>query len=212
MWWVAQLWQIPARCRVAARVHSTSGRAPHEITGGSEPRFVYEAARSEPPSPRGLGSVCDTPAVDLPRRVRGSAICLAEGHLLLVRLRDPVSGVEGLYPPGGKVEAGETAAEAARREMLEEAGVAVRIAPETELVDTYPFTWAGVLHLVTTHYFAASLEGPFDPVLPRVVDADYNLGAAWVPVAEALELLAVHPAIGEACAQVVRRVTLTRRT
>ena len=191
MWWVAQLWQIPARCRVAARVHSTSGRALHEITGGS---------------------VCDTPAVDLPRRVRGSAICLAEGHLLLVRLRDPVSGVEGLYPPGGKVEAGETAAEAARREMLEETGVAVRIAPDSELVDTYPFTWAGVPHLVTTHYFAASLEGPFDPVLPRVVDADYNLGAAWVPVAEALELLAVHPAIGEACAQVVRRVTLTRRT
>lgn len=63
---------------------------------------------------------------------------------------------------------------------------------------------------MTTHYFETALEGPFDRVLPRVVDAEYNLGASWVPRREALEALVVHPAIGEACARVVRRA-LARR-
>lgn len=57
---------------------------------------------------------------------------------------------------------------------------------------------------VTTHYFAATLEGAFDRELPKVVDAPYNLGASWVPVGEALEAMAIHPAIALACARVVR--------
>jgi 8-oxo-dGTP pyrophosphatase MutT (NUDIX family) len=140
----------------------------------------------------------------LEQRVRASALCLAEGHLLLVRLRDPVTGVEALYPPGGAIEPGETPEEAARRETLEETGLAVRIEPSVRLVDTYPFTWGDAHRLITTHYYGASLEGPFNPVVPPVKDADYNLGASWVPVAEALELLAVNPVIGAACARVVR--------
>ncbi len=139
----------------------------------------------------------------LQQRLRASALCLAEGHLLLVRLRDPVTGVEALYPPGGAIERGETPEEAARRETLEETGLAVRIDPAVRLVDTYPFTWGHEHRLVTTHYYAAALEGPFERVLPPVQDAEYNLGASWVPVAEALAALAVNPVIGAACARVV---------
>jgi hypothetical protein len=40
------------------------------------------------------------------KRLRASALCVAEGQLLLVRLRDPVTGEEALYPPGGAIEAG----------------------------------------------------------------------------------------------------------
>ena len=139
--------------------------------------------------------------------MRASALCLAAGRLLVVRLRDPVTGEESLYPPGGAIEEGERPADAARRETLEETGLAVRIDRDVELVETYPFTWAGVEWLVTTHYFAASLVGAFDPALPVVKDVDYNLGAFWLPIDEALEALAFHPAIGEACARVVRLAT-----
>lgn len=138
------------------------------------------------------------------RRLRASVVCEAEGRLLLVRLRDPVSGVEAMYPPGGAIEAGEEPAEAARRETLEETGVRVRVDPDVVVVDTYPFCWAGVDREVTTHYFAASLEGAFDPALPAVVDASYNLGAVWLPVAEAMEALSVHPAIASSVARVLR--------
>lgn len=140
----------------------------------------------------------------LQQRLRASALCLADGHLLLVRLRDPVTRVEALYPPGGAIEAGETPEEAARRETLEETGLAVRIDPAVRLVDTYPFTWGDEHRLVTTHYYAAALESPFEAVIPSVKDAEYNLGASWVPLSEALLALNVNPVIGAACARVVR--------
>ena len=130
-------------------------------------------------------------------------ICEAEGHLLVVRLRDPVTGVEALYPPGGGIEAGETPAITARRETLEETGLNVRVEHDVELVETYPFRWAGVLYDVTTHYFGGALEDPFERAVPKVIDAPYNLGASWVPVAEALAAMSVHPAIASATARVL---------
>jgi 8-oxo-dGTP pyrophosphatase MutT (NUDIX family) len=138
------------------------------------------------------------------RRLRASVVCEAEGHMLLVRLRDPVSGVEAMYPPGGGVEEGETPAETARRETLEETGLRVRVDPDVVVTDRYPFTWAGIDYEVTTHYFAATLEDAFDPVLPAVIDASYNLGAAWLPSDEAMEALAVHPAIASSVDRVRR--------
>jgi 8-oxo-dGTP pyrophosphatase MutT (NUDIX family) len=139
-----------------------------------------------------------------PKRLRASAVCVAEGHLLVVRLRDPVTGVVALYPPGGAVEAGETPAETARRETWEETGVAVHVDERRTLVETYPFRWDGIDREVTTHYFAARLEGAFDKNLPKVVDAPYNLGAEWVPVADALDAMRVNPAILDATARCLR--------
>ena len=43
--------------------------------------------------------------------------------------------------------------------------------------------------VTTTHFFAATAEErPAGRVLPRVIDAEYNLGATWLPLAEALEV------------------------
>ena len=67
---------------------------------------------------------------------------------------------------------------------------------------TYPFRWANVDYEVTTHYFAASLEDAFDLRLPKVIDADYNLGAIWLPVNEALEGSAVPGVIASAAARI----------
>ena len=133
-----------------------------------------------------------------------------------MRLRDPVSGVEALYPPGGGVEPNEPPAETARRETLEETGVRVRVDPSIVFVDEYPFTWAGVDYAVTTHYFYAVPEEP-PAELEEVVDADYNLGAVWMPTDEALRsagapgpagasehALAIHPAIAPAVERVLQ--------
>jgi 8-oxo-dGTP pyrophosphatase MutT (NUDIX family) len=138
------------------------------------------------------------------KRARASVICEAEGHLLVVRLRDPVTNDEALFPPGGGIEPGETPAETARREALEETGLHVSVDGDSELVETYPFRWAGVDYEVTTHYFAATLDDAFDLAIPAVVDAPYNLGASWVPVDAALEAMSIHPAIGNAVARVLR--------
>jgi 8-oxo-dGTP pyrophosphatase MutT (NUDIX family) len=116
--------------------------------------------------------------------------------MLVVRLRDPLTGFVGLYPPGGGVEPNEPPAETARRETREETGLDVEVDPAVAVVRRYPFTWGGVDFDVTTHFFGARL--PEARPLPEVVDADYNLGASWVPVEEALRVLGVHPPIDSA--------------
>lgn len=131
-------------------------------------------------------------------RVRASTVCLAEHagdrHMLLVQLRDPLTRVATWFPPGGAVEPGETPAEAAVRETLEETGLRVSVGAEM-FAEDYPFTWAGVEYACTTHWYRAVLNDPFPTTLPAVVDADYHLGAAFLPLADALRELAVHPRI-----------------
>ena len=135
-------------------------------------------------------------------RLRASTVVEAEGHLLVVRLRDPASGVEAFYPPGGGIEPNETPADAARRETLEETGVAATIDPESELVAAYPFVWNANDYDVTTHFFhATATKGE----LPAVVDADYHRGAKWLPILEALDAMAVNPAISAPVARLLNR-------
>jgi 8-oxo-dGTP pyrophosphatase MutT (NUDIX family) len=136
-------------------------------------------------------------------RLRASAVCEVEGHLLVVRLREPVTGVEAIYPPGGGVEPGEDPAETARRETLEETGLHVRIDPRVLVIGTNPFRWDGIDYQATTHFFAASLEDPFSLTIPKVVDIHYNLGAFWVPLEEALLSMSVYPVIASSVSKVL---------
>jgi ADP-ribose pyrophosphatase YjhB (NUDIX family) len=129
-------------------------------------------------------------------------VCEAEDHLLVVRLRDPSSGVEAFYPPGGAIEANESPAAAARRETLEETGLHVTVDEKSELVATYPFNWDATDYEVTTHFFHATTA---KSELPHVVDAPYHRGAKWLPLNDALDELAVHPAIAAPVARVLNR-------
>ena len=57
------------------------------------------------------------------RRAARVLVLDPEGHVLLFRGGDPASPSKVWFTPGGEVEPGETAAEAAVRELLEEAGI-----------------------------------------------------------------------------------------
>ena len=138
------------------------------------------------------------------RRLRASVVCEAEGHVLLVRLRDPVTRIATWFPPGGGIEDGETPEETARRETLEETGLRVRIEPGSFAQD-YEFTWAAVDYAITTHWFRATLLDAFVRTIPPVVDAEYNLGAAWLPIDDALHELATHPDICTAMRRILQR-------
>jgi 8-oxo-dGTP pyrophosphatase MutT (NUDIX family) len=120
-----------------------------------------------------------------PTRRRAAIVCVHAGALLCVRLRDPVSQVTRCFVPGGGIEPGESALAAAERETREETGFTVCGDATSERVARYPFVWAGVEVDCTTHFFRARLAPGVDAHAPAAVaDADYNLGALWLPLAD----------------------------
>jgi tRNA(adenine34) deaminase len=117
------------------------------------------------------------------RRERASTVCVHEGALLCVRLRDPASGLVRLFVPGGAIEAGETPACAAARETLEETGYDVRVDEASVIVARYPFVWASLSFDCVTHFFRAQLATPRDAPL-AVSDASYHEGVVWLELAQ----------------------------
>jgi 8-oxo-dGTP pyrophosphatase MutT (NUDIX family) len=117
------------------------------------------------------------------KRERASAVCVHAGKLLTVLLRDPVTHTARLFVPGGAIEPGESPAQAAVRETLEETGLHVELSPRAPVVARYPFTWAGQPFEVTTHFFAVQLRGAPGDAAP-VRDAAYLEGTHWIPLSD----------------------------
>jgi 8-oxo-dGTP diphosphatase len=92
------------------------------------------------------------------------------GHVLLVRHR-----WRGWVPPAGRVEAGETPREAARRELREETGLDGHLleAPAAVTVRAYRQDWTPTLGLS----YAALLDSSLTPA------GESRQPAAWTPLA-----------------------------
>jgi 8-oxo-dGTP diphosphatase len=105
------------------------------------------------------------------------AIVVDGGRLLLVRRGRPPG--EGLWSlPGGRVEPGETDAEAVRRELLEETGLHVVVG---ERAGTVERPGAGVVYEIHD-YLATSAPGG------RLSPGDDAADAAWVHPSDLLRL------------------------
>jgi 8-oxo-dGTP pyrophosphatase MutT (NUDIX family) len=116
-------------------------------------------------------------------RERVSVVCVFEGKILCFVGIDPSTGRRYYFLPGGKLEAGESELECARRETMEETGYRVRIEEHSRLTKAYPFRWDGRDYDCTTHFYRGHLDEVYHP--PRAVhDQDYNKGPVWVPVSK----------------------------
>lgn len=114
-------------------------------------------------------------------RLGAIAVVLRDDHVLLVqRGKQPDRGLWGF--PGGHVEPGETALEAAVRELHEETGVRARAVDYITNIDVLRHGPDGAL---TAHYLLAAVLCAYQDGEP--VAADDARDAAWVPVGRVLE-------------------------
>jgi ADP-ribose pyrophosphatase len=103
------------------------------------------------------------------------------GELVLVRQSRPGSGSRTLELPSGKLEDGETPAQAAARELAEECGLAA-----AELVEVATFWTAPAYSTELVHVFEAS---GLTKAEPAKLDDDEDIELERLPLASALGAL-----------------------
>ena len=108
------------------------------------------------------------------------AVVVHEGQTLLVQRRNPPNAGQWGFP-GGHVELGETALQAAARELLEETGIT---AIPTGYLTNVDVIVQGDDGAVQHHYLLAAVHCTYISGTP-IADDD-AMDAAWVPVEAAL--------------------------
>ncbi|MEU6714262.1 NUDIX domain-containing protein [Nonomuraea sp. NPDC046802] len=116
-------------------------------------------------------------------RPAARVICLdRDGRVLLMHWYDQVSRGEVWEPPGGGIDPGESALEAARRELAEETGLPGAAVLDRHVLVERDFSWLGVRYVKTEPFFLAR----FDEVRPEVAPQGLTdeertayLGYAW---------------------------------
>lgn len=133
-------------------------------------------------------------------RFRTSIVCIHNDKLLTFKAVDPHDGREFFLLPGGKIENGETAPEAAIRETLEETGYQVTIETSSAIEREYSFHWNGQEYSCFTLFYRAHLKTPFAQLIK---DQSYNHGVVWIPKEEISSQINYHPDILSAILELI---------
>lgn len=108
------------------------------------------------------------------------AVVLKDDHALLARrINKPDAGLWGF--PGGHVELGETALDAAARELREETGVIAKPVEYLTNIDVVRFSTDGACDI---HYLLAAVLCAYDSGHPQA--ADDVAEAEWMPIDQIL--------------------------
>ncbi len=127
------------------------------------------------------------------------ALVFNRNRVLLVKRRDPPMPGQWAIP-GGRVEWGESLADAAAREVLEETGIAVDVGDAVYVFESITGddgNGSPALHYVIVDFMATPVNPAAEPV-----SADDALDARWVALDELDSLWVAEPTLA-----LIRRVT-----
>ena len=134
-------------------------------------------------------------------RHRVSVVVIHQNKILGFDAVDPTNKKKYFFLPGGMIETGENAKQAATRETLEETGYAIKIIDtptdsreKLTLERFYDFDWDGKIHACHTIFLVGELQGD-KPT--QVSDADYHKGVRWLPLESVAEVFGYHPDVLE---------------
>lgn len=131
------------------------------------------------------------------KRVRASVVVIHNDKILTFLGIDPSNQKEYFFLPGGAIESGESPVETAVRETFEETGYQIRAETSSIIDKDYCFNWNGEDYECLTIFYRGYLTNPFQA--PKtVVDAEYNKGHHWIPVADIKKVFSYSPEIQEA--------------
>jgi len=138
-------------------------------------------------------------------RTRASLIVLHNEKLLGFLGKDPQSGKEYFFLPGGQVEPHESAPESAVRECLEETGFQAEVIPSLCVDKEYPFHWNGEDYDCLTLFYGGRLKSFLQHPRPEA-EPRYNLGVQWISLEAVPERLNYCQEILEATLEIIGKL------
>ena len=137
-------------------------------------------------------------------KIRSTCLCIQNTSLLLIQMKDPLNGKIYWYPPGGKIEHGETPKTAVEREVYEETGSVLKLLSEEFATVEYTANWCGKDYFCINYTFIGNLISNSSEKNTNILSREYELELKWIDFADLDQYLYFSPTLLETTKKIIK--------